>query len=192
MLMIAVSFGQTVYTSPLELPRINITAHARYTDYISIAWNLTDPNSLVESWRVTAEDLALQYIASYEGSANIDLTYRIATVNVHRHSTAYNICLIAYMNDMAASQFNTNTVTECDIFSTIPLLLNSSLIPLLCVLSFFLLLILIGGISYKVKELSIAHHQYKKASGAAEEQHYQNGVTKHHNSMALHSNHIEA
>ncbi|KAF6029616.1 hypothetical protein EB796_012080 [Bugula neritina] len=49
--------------------------------------------------------------------------------------TRYNICLIAYFNSSAVQQLRAGSTRSCDVYRSIPLLLKSSLIPLLVVVA---------------------------------------------------------
>ena len=182
------SIPTVVAESKYQLPAINISMHSLDTDAITIAWNLSDPDSLVTDWRVTAYDLPHgEYIASYEGLANIDKTNELATVFVHKSDTRYNVCLVGFINETVALELGTYTVQKCDEFKTIPMLRSNSLFPLVAVLGFFVFLVFLGGLSYKIKQFQLSSHRYQKTETAIE--HHQNGVNKHNYPVG---NHIEA
>ncbi|KAF6022658.1 hypothetical protein EB796_019031 [Bugula neritina] len=166
---------------------MNVTSVSREPHSITLTWNLSDPDNVIERWQVTTVDLDYEFIASYEGEANIDLVERIAKVNVHMPDTRYNICLIAYFNSSAVQQLRAGSTRSCDVYRSIPLLLKSSLVPLLVVVGVFTVLVLLGAISYKVKELSVQSHLYAKAESDSPDP-SQNGIDKN---TTLPSNHIE-
>ena len=89
----------------------------------------------------------------------------------------------------AAEQLNYDMIQACEEIKTIPKLLTSSLVPLIAVLLFFVLLVLAGGITYKVKQMMLTSHQYEKAEADAE-----NGTEHRNGSVKFKttSNHIEA
>lgn len=151
-------------TESFTHPELEIWDVERGTSFITIGWNLTDPNNTVQAWRVNVEDRAMEYIASYDGSANINLLAKTASVFVHQSNTKYNVCLEGFLKNEAAIMLKIEKVATCGIYSTIPVLLRSSLIPLIIVVGFFTLLVLIGAVAYKIKECRTSAHNYKLAT----------------------------
>lgn len=145
----------------LVQPVLNMTVVARSTDYIAIGWELTDPNDTVEAYQIVAEDLDNNYRATYEGSANIDLITQRSDVKLHESNTLYNICLKLYLKPEAAIALDLDFVEECQSTTTIPMILQSSIIALSLVGGFFVGCILLGCLTWKCKHAKASRHSYE-------------------------------
>ena len=112
--------------------------------------------------------ISLVMFSYVSGEQSIDTTHHIAFVYVHSSDTCYNTCLLMseywYVGSWATGlRYNTSMWRV----TIIPKLLTSSLVRLTAVLPFFVLLVLSGEITYKVKQMMLASHHYEKSEAYA-------------------------
>lgn len=174
--------------SSYEVPKLNISVLEQNTYYVTIAWDVFDVNSTIETYEVIAENLEQGYRVEYQGPANIDIDKRISQVTVHKTDTVYNICLVGYLKEQAAIELNDMyTIEDCVETATIPILLPSSIIALSACGGFFVAMSIIGCFCWKVKSCTYKYRYHKYQQAQTKE----NGVN-HKTTNSNVSHHIEA
>lgn len=153
----------TAAASVIIEPTLNMTVTSRNTYYITISWEVEDPNATIEAYRIVAQDFKNNYRATYEGKDNIDITTKTSEVSLHQSDTAYEVCMIAYLTPETSDQLNLEVVEDCKNTSTIQSFQRSSYTALILVGGFFVGCIVLGFLTWKYKKFIMSRHIYGKA-----------------------------